>query len=470
MATVGATSPPQSGRGGRRVSLPMRIAEFVHDLRHADLPDGVTGIVTDAVTDGVGVGLAGTREDVAGHVRNVIGSADPGAPLLGSAVRASAMDAAMYNGTVVHALDYDDFTQPAYSHPTAHLLPVLISLGARREVSGAELVAAYVAGLEIEGKLGRTLNMGHYLRGWHTTSTFGTLAAAAAAARLLRLAPQEIATALSVAASMACGLRVNFGSMTKPVHAGIAARNGILAAQLARSGCTASPDALTGRFGFFDVFADGECDLSAWAGLGSAWEVVDPRGLALKPYPSCGATQPVIEAALLARRDLASGSIRSVDVGTSRYSADVLVYDRPRDGLEAKFSMQYCVARALVSGSVGLAHFLPGAVADSEVRDLMARIAVRVSTELRENREFGASVTVTTGDGRQIQHLVATPRGKPERPLSTDELYRKFADVTSQVIDEPAARRRFAALQSLASGTGADLAEAVRIDAPGSPR
>lgn len=452
------------------MSLTMEIAEFVHDLRHADLPDGATGIVTDAVTDGVGVGLAGTREEVAGHVRNVIGIVHDGAPLLGSSARAGATDAAMYNGTVLHALDYDDFTQPAYSHPTAHLLPVLISLGARREVSGAELVAAYVAGLEIEGKLGRTLNMGHYVRGWHTTSTFGTLAAAATAARLLRLAPEEIATALSMAASMACGLRVNFGSMTKPVHAGIAARNGVLAARLAQSGCTASPDALTGRFGFFDVFADGDRDVSAWAGLGSAWEVVDPHGLALKPYPSCGATQPAVEAALLARRDLAGRPIRSVDVGTSRYSSDVLVYDRPRDGMEAKFSLEYCVARALTSGSVGLAHFLPEAVAESEVRDLMPLIGVHVSAELRENREFGASVTVTAGDGSEIRHLVATPRGKPDRPLGTDELYRKFIDVTSEVLDEPAARRRFAALQGLASGTGADLAEAVRTDNPGSPR
>lgn len=452
-----------------------RIADFIADLSFLDLPGRAVEVATDAITDALGVGLAGSQEPLAVPLlaTQPCSPNGPGAPLLGTTLRASAADAALYNGAVIHALDYDDLSHPAYAHPSAHLVPVLLSLGVTDGVDGRHIVTAYVAGLEVEGRLGRALNMPHYLHGWHTTGTFGTLAAAAAAARLLDLDGSRVALALGIAASMASGLRSNFGTMTKPLHAGLAARNGVLAALLAREGFTASPNALDGEFGFLAAYQHGKRDDSVWDDLGSSWEITSRYGLAIKPYPSCGATHPAIEAALAVRSALGDRAIESVRVHTNSFSDKILVYSDPAEGLEAKFSMQYCVAAALATGEVGLSSFRDEAVRVRSVRDLLGKTEVSVSTDpqVRDSSEFAATVTVTTGDGRESGRTVLVAKGKPERWLSGDELRRKFVECASTVLPVRRAESGYALVQALPEGGRmADVAAAITPESPASSR
>lgn len=429
------------------------IAGFAAGLRFADLPDRAVTVAVDAITDAVGVGLAGSREPLATPLLATLPAADAsgGVPLLGTTRHAALADAALYNGTVMHALDYDDLTHPAYAHPSAHLVPVLISLGDHAGADGRRLITAYVAGLEVESRLGRCLNMGHYLHGWHATGTFGTLASTVAAAVLLDLDAAHTALAVGIAASTAAGLRANFGTMTKPLHAGLAARNAVLAAQLAGQGFTASPQALDGRYGFLDVYQADRRDDTAWDDLGATWEITSRYGLAIKPFPSCGATHPAIEAALAVRDRVGSHAIERVQVRSNRFGPQILIYADPAEGLQGKFSMQYCVAAALATGEVGLDTFGAATLRDPAVRDLLHRVEVSVATDpaVRDSSEFAASVAVTTDDGRVTEHTVPVAKGKPERWLDEAELRRKFLDCASRAVPRQRAERGYALLRAL---------------------
>lgn len=424
-----------------------RIAEFVASTGPDQVPAKAVPIVVDAVTDAVGVGLAGSREPLAGPLREVIGTAGGAVPLLGGGT-AGEGDAAVFNGAVLHALDYDDTTHPAYAHPSSHLVPVLVSLG--RDLPGARVVAAYVVGLEIESRLGHALNMWHYLRGWHTTGTFGTLAATACAANLLGLDRRATTTAIALASSMAAGVRSNFGTMTKPLHAGLAARNGVLAARLAQRGFTAAPAAFEGTYGFLEVYGDGARDERCWTTLGEEWEVLRPYGLALKPYPSCGATHCAIEAALTVRARLGGETVRRVRVGVNEHAQQILIYHDPVAPLEGKFCMEYCVAAALVTGAVNLDTFSPAALALPEVRALLPQVEVETDDEVRGNTEFGSLVEVETESGLRIRELVPLAKGKPDRWLATADLRAKFLDCATRVLDPAAARQAFDAVRGLA--------------------
>ncbi|MHB8393219.1 MAG: MmgE/PrpD family protein [Candidatus Dormibacteria bacterium] len=430
-----------------------QIADFVCSVGSLDLPTGAIDLVTDAITDAIGVGVAGSREGLAPRLRQVIGSQRAGGsvPLLGTDESSTEMEAALYNGTVIHALDFDDTAHPAYAHPSSHIVPVLISLGCNPGVKGEDLLTAYVIGLEVEGKLGRTLNMDHYLHGWHTTGTLGTLAAAVVAAKLLRLSENHTGMAIAIATSLASGIRSNFGTMTKPLHAGVAARNGILAARLAQMGFDASSEALDGHFGFFDVFGAGRRETSTWSELGKVWEISHPHGLALKAYPSCGATHPAIEAALLARGELGGREVAEVEVGTNRFSHEILIYADPREPLEGKFSMQFCIAAALVAGEVGLRTFTHEVLQSGDIQRLLPKIRVFVSDEMRDSTEFGATVLVRTTDGTCIQRAVPLAKGKPTRWLGSAELRAKFSDCVTPTWGANRADEAFGVLQTMRS-------------------
>lgn len=406
------------------------ITEAVVKLSFAHLPDEVVATATDAVTDAIGVGFAGSGQPIAaalGEALPIVGSA-AGARLIGRVGSADPQTAALYNGAVIHALDFDDTNHPAYAHPSSHLVPVLLGADS---ISGERAVLAYVLGLEVEGRLGRTMNMAHYLAGWHTTGTFGTLAAATAACVAYELSADQTRTALGIAASLASGLRSNFGTMTKPLHAGLAAQNGVRAACLARAGFTSSEEAIDGRFGFMEVLAGtgaGAPDTSSWATIGSKWETTSPYGIAIKPYPACGATHPAIEAAQRVRAELGGEAIDCLTVRTTPHSSKVLIYSRPVSGLQGKFSMEFCVAAAVSRDSIGLATFGDAVVADPVVRALIERTTVEVHPDLIDNTEWAAEVEAVTTSGRTHSVLVPLAKGKRERWLTEAELRAKYDD------------------------------------------
>jgi 2-methylcitrate dehydratase PrpD len=408
--------------------------------------------MTDAITDAVGCALAGINEPLANMLLNVVGTSTSSNDhfMFGTKRRASAVEAALYNGTIIHAADYDDTSHPSYGHPSSHLVPALLTLGRQRNGSGHDLLLAYAVGLELEGKLGRALNIGHYMKGWHSTASIGALGAAATAAKLLDLDSTRTAMALAIATSSASGTRANFGTMTKSLHAGYAARAGVLAALLAEQGYTASLDVLENPHGYLALYAGiGEVDTTSFSRLGEPWEVATQYGIAIKPYPSCGSTHTAIEGALLARKSLHHEEVVSVRVGTNEMCSQTLIYTDPQTPLQAKYCMEYCVATALTIGEVNLKAFRDPYLHDARIRTLMSRICVEVDESVRHNREHGTTISVHTATGRTINHEIPLARGKPNRWLTCSELWTKFLDCSSAVLDEPCARLAFDTLQQL---------------------
>ncbi len=412
-------------------SVTAALAAFAAQLRPSGLPADVREQVRRALLDTVAVMLAGAAEPCARIVARYAAAlqARPEATVVGSSLRTAAAEAALVNGTAAHALDYDDVNEAMMGHPSAPLVPAVLAVAERTDASGAEAVTAYAAGFEVQARVGRMLGPAHYARGWHPTATLGTLGAAVAAGRLLGLDERGMAMALGIATSLAAGCRQQFGTMTKPLHAGLAARNGVTAALLAAEGMMADASALEAPLGFARLYSEGADPERALRGLGETWTVLDP-GIGVKKYPCCDLTHCAVDAALQLRsaHGEAAASARSVEVLVPQGALAPLIHERPSTGLEAKFSMSYCVAAALVDGEVRLATFTDDAVGRQEVRALMER--VRLREEARRagaGSPFYAEVALDLGE-TEARAFVDVPRGDARRPLTWEELEGKFRD------------------------------------------
>ncbi|MGE5242883.1 MAG: MmgE/PrpD family protein [Betaproteobacteria bacterium] len=407
-----------------------------------------------AVLDTIGVAIAGSAEPAARIVQQVVAAESPGeGTILGTRVHASASGAALANGTAAHAHDFDDMCFVSLAHPSAPLVAAALAAAEQAHASGRALLDAYVVGFELEARLGRTMNPRHYQRGWHCTSTLGTVGAAAASARLLGLDTGAAGHAVAIGASSASGLKENFGTMVKPLHAGLAARNGVLAALLAGHGMTASALALDGPQGFLHAMDGEHPSLDAEAGdLGRRWEILD-TGIAVKLYPSCAGTHPTLDAILdLRRREAFTAvDVESVDIRVDSITPTVLIYDRPATGLEAKFSLPFCVAAAIAAGRVGLDTFDVAGLGDPAVAALMPRVTMRADPALDGVAAplTQARIAVRLLDGRTLTASASGARGYPELPASTDELRAKFIGCAQLAIPQPAAERLLASLEHL---------------------
>jgi 2-methylcitrate dehydratase PrpD len=428
-----------------------RIAEFTID---GDIPAAARQRAGAALLDTVGVTLAGASEPAARIVQQVVaGEGGDGCTILGAAGRASPASAALANGTAAHALDFDDMCFVSLAHPSAPLVAAAIAAGEVAAAGGRALLDAYVVGFEIEARLGRTMNPRHYQRGWHCTSTLGTIGAAAASARLLGLDAGVAAHALAIAASEASGLKENFGTMVKPLHAGLAARNGLLAALLARAGFTASAHALDGTQGFLVAMDSERPSLDQeLQDLGTRWEMVD-TGITVKLYPSCAGTHPTLDAVLDLRRRHAvtTTDVDRIDVAVDSITPTVLIHPRPATGLEAKFSMEYCVAAAIVRGVVGIDTFDAASLGDAEVQALLPRVTMRVDPALDGVAPplTQSRVAIVLRDGRTISQEANGARGYPDRPASADELGAKFLGCAKRTIAEDAAHQALERLRGI---------------------
>jgi 2-methylcitrate dehydratase PrpD len=416
-----------------------RLAEFVVATTLQDCPEAAVAQVRRAALDTLGVTLAGAGEPVAAGVR-AVARAEGGTPLctvIGTSLRTSPTWAALANGAAGHAHDFDDTSFALMGHPSAPLLSAALAAAEAEPAGGAAVVLAYVVGFEVSAALGAALNPDLYTRGWHATSAVGTLGCAAAAASLLRLGAGRTRHALGIAASLASGLKENFGSMTKPFHAGHAARNGVFAAMLAREGLTASDEALEGRQGYAMALSQAKLGPGAFDTLGRRWELLT-SGIAVKPYPSCALTHSAIDALLELRaaQHLTADQVAEVEVGVNHVVPDVLRHDRPTSGLERKFSMQFCAAAALGAGRVDLGSFADGPVADAATRELMDRVRMVVDPTLPDGLEQHAwsRVTVRLRDGRALASPARGACGHPDQPLTDAQLRDKFLACAAPVL------------------------------------
>lgn len=452
------------------MALAHELAERIYRIRYEDLTPTVLEWTRAAFVDTIAVTLAGINTDTAQIPLRVAGIAGAGGPCLvfGTDKRTSALDASFVNGVASHALDYDDVSGAMGGHPSVPLVAPLLALAEQFGTAGRDVALAYAVGFETECRIARGVHFHHYDKGWHPTATLGIFGTVAGAARLLGFTPEQTATAIGLAASFASGLKANFGTMTKPLHVGHCARNGLLAALLVREGFTANPGALEHKQGFLEVFNGPENYriermLEDW-GAPFMIEVGEPG---LKPYPCCGSTHGAIDRALdLVRRyHPAPEAIAAIEVMTHARRLPHTNNPDPRTPLAAKFSVQYAVSRALVDGAVRLEHFEGDAHLDPLVRRVMPRVSVRAHPDWADDLpyQWGAEVVVTlTGGERLASRIDDYPRRGPGGdPMRREELWAKFEDCAGLALPRAQVAPLFALLEKLDALP--DLAEVSRL-------
>ena len=437
--------------------LALILAERALSVKAQSLSPEIIAAAKIAISDTIGVTLLGASSDTAEIARQAaaITEQEGTATILGTTLRANQLDAAFANAVAGHAFDYDDFTELFGGHPSVPILPSLLAVGETTGATGIELIRAYIMGVELETRLALGVHFQHYEKGWHPTSTLGVFGAAAGCAYLLNLDATQTAQAIAIAASNASGIKANFGTMTKPLHIGQCARSGVLAAQLAAKGFTANLQALEAPQGFLDVY-NGPGNYSIDRILDKWFDpplVLSP-GINLKQFPCCGSTHPAIFAAirLRERQRLDHGRIRSIEILTHPRRLPHTNQPRPHTSLESKFSIQYCVARALVDGQVTLAHFENAAWEQPNITRLLSITQVGEHSDMvkLESGTFGAQVNITLENNEQISERIDHGGGRgPENPMSDTERRNKFVDCARRTLPNAQVSRLFDTLEQL---------------------
>jgi 2-methylcitrate dehydratase PrpD len=435
--------------------LTARVSDTVAGLRFADLPSVAVARATAAIADTVGCALAGVTSPAVAPVLDVV--LDEGghaqASIFGRPERVPASSAALVNGTAAHSLDFDDISSEMYGHPSVALVPALFAVAEKIGSPGRDIVAAYVAGYEVGAVVGRRVNPGHYDRGWHATATLGTLAAAGAVGRLLGLSSEQMRHALGIAASQAAGMRRQFGTDVKPLHAGLAARAGVLSAHLASRGMRADPAILDGSAsdGFAALYGGPSLDTIAEAAVLHHELAIVTRGLQVKRHACCAATHTSIDAVLqlVAAHGLRADAIEAIECRINRIAAEVLRYHRPATALEAKFSLEFCVATAVLEGHCGISQFTQARVEDSALRAVASRVHAQVDPSMSPLGTTPCRMTLRTRNGRTLTADVPAPRGSPDFPLTRDELRQKFVACAGMRLQEADAACLFERLLDL---------------------
>lgn len=419
------------------------IAEFVASTDASAIPSEVLGRAKQHVVDTLGVAIASSGSAVSGILREMVERAGEGESSLWSAAgRSNAADAAWVNGTLAHALDFDDGgVALTPMHPSAPVLPAVLALAEARDLCGMDALSAYILGVEVECKLAGLISLEHYGRGWHTTPILGALGSAMASSRILGLPAEKVRHALGIAASMAGGLQSNFGTMTKPLHAGQAARNGAVAALLAEKGFTANPSALEAEKGMIEVFGFG--DFADGAGmekiLGRPFHFLSP-GVSLKRFPTCTSTHLCLEALLALRvsKRFATHRVEKVECAVHRLDFQVLLGPHGIGTAEqARFSLEYAIAVAILDGEVSLRHFDEELIRSEKSQNLMKKIHVHVPPDLQSlesKRNRYGQVTVYLSDGSMLTHRATQIRGQPPLLLTEEEVGKKFNDCVVPVL------------------------------------
>jgi 2-methylcitrate dehydratase PrpD len=444
------SKPPAAAPQGKR--LGQVVAEFVVGFDLKEVPPEVINRARVAFTDTVGVMLAGCRQEVSQILCEMVrleGSA-PAASIVGQSLRASPQLAALANGVAAHAMDYD-LTYVAGQAASA-VIPAVLPVA---EVTGAtpsETMAAVIIGYEVAARVGRSNFLASSVGGWHTTGTVGVIAAATACARLLKVPVERIPNIIGISASTASGLSVNFGSMTKPLHSGNAARNGVMAALLGARGFTASPNALEGHSGYFEDFGRNlEVSLEPFKDLGQRYDLL-ALGYDLKAYPCGGLAHTSIEAALALRGRVASrlADITSIHCSVTRNAGQRAGTQYPVSIENAKFSLSYMVAYSLVHGAPMIGAFTEEAIRDEQVKAVAKTVSATVDPALGPGtRESPAVLKITLADGQTFEQRVDHQTGSIQNPMTQAQIEAKFRDCAAQSVNADVAGKILAVLNAL---------------------
>jgi 2-methylcitrate dehydratase PrpD len=446
---LGVAATPTEAEPKKKLSE--LIADFVvgFDLKNA--PPLAIERTRLAFTDTIGVMLAGSREHVTQIACEMVkqeGSA-PAAGVVGQSFRASPQLAALANGVAAHAMDYD-FSY-IMGQPMVPIIPALLPLAELTAASPSDVMAAFIVGFEVASRMARANTTQSLAGGWHAVGTIGTTAAAAACARLLKLPAAQIPDVIGISASLAGGFSANFGTMTKPLHAGQAARNGMMAALLGSRGFTANASALEGNNGYYRAFSRGlDVSFAPFQDLGRSFDIVE-RGFKPKRYPCGGLGHTAIDATLEMRDQLLPrlADIAGIKASITRYAAARIGPTYPVSIENAKFSMPYLAAYTLLHGAPMLAAFTEQAIADERVRAAARLVSVAIDPEFADIFEESPSrLIVSFADGSKIERLRYYASGTLQFPLTAAQIEAKFMDCAAQAVNKETADKIFAALQT----------------------
>lgn len=418
------------------------VVEFLRGAGYSDIPDEVIALGKKSIVDGLGLALSGSvarsGELVRRHLESLRLAAGP-ATIIGSSLKVAPRFAAFANGVGIHADDYDD-TQLAVAadrvyglltHPTAPALPSAIAVGEALDKNGRDVMLAYHLGVEVECKIAEAINPRHYQTGFHATATCGTFASAAAASKLMGLDDDATARALSIAGSQSAGLRENFGTMTKPFHAGRSSESGVVAADFAALGWTAADTILEAPRGFFSAAGGGYDETAIISKLGAPWTFASP-GISIKPHPSGSLTHPGMTEMLRLIRadDIRPGQVVRVRVGTNSNMPNALIHRRPQNELQAKFSMEFCMAILLLERRAGLNEFTDEVVLRSDVQKMIDKIdfVIDERAEAAGYHKMTTYIDIELADGRRISGNADFGKGSPHQPMSYDDVAEKFRE------------------------------------------
>ena len=433
-----------------------KVAQYIVEADLSQIPKEVIEKGKQCILDAIGCGLYGQEFEATKIVSKLAGEwgGRPEASIIGAGLKVPPGMAALANGTTIHVADFDDSSVHFRGHPTTVTLPPALALCESRSKSGRDLLLAYLVGVEVGGKLGKVMGYSHYEAGWHGTGTIGTIASTAASAKALELNEDKTAQALAIAASGASGIRENFGTMVKSLHAGQASASGVLAALLAEKGYEGSLTAFEGKSGFRRVYS-GENEMDRWVdGLKESHTLF---GVMFKRYPSCAATHPALDALEELRKAhrFSWEEIEEVKCAVTPVVLSILIYPEPRNGLEAKFSLPYCVSSFLVHGKLDLSHFEQEAISDPKVRKLMSHVKMVPSKDLdslmkMENVLAPTDIEVKLKN-QTLSKRILEAKGGPSSPLKMEEVKGKFRTCAGRILSSEKVEKTIDLVSSLES-------------------
>lgn len=421
------------------MGLAQEVAQYIVQTDLSQIPAEMIEKAKYCILDGIGCGLYGQEFEATKIMLQLAREWDgrPEASIIGTEIKVPSPIAAKVNGIAVHVADFDDSSIHFRGHPTTVVLPPVLALCESKLKSGRDLLLAYILGVEVGGKLGKVMGWSHYEAGWHGTGTLGTIASAAASAKALGLNEAKTSYALAIAASGASGIRENFGTMVKSLHAGQASAAGVLAALLAEKGYEGSLTAFEGKSGFWRVYS-GENEIGRWID-----ELKGPStllGVMFKRYPSCAATHPALDALedLMKAHPFSWENVEEIECSISPLNLTVLTHPHPSDGLEAKFSLPYCISTFLVHGKLDLSHFEKEALNDQRVRRLMEKVRTVPDESLGELAKIKDVLAPTEVHvklkGQTFSKRILEAKGGASSPLENAEILKKFRVCAGRVL------------------------------------
>lgn len=419
-----------------------KIASWIVNTSYEDIPPEAIRVANESCFDLLGVILAGSTQPVGEIIQQYVGDSGGSsqATVLASGLQTSLANAALANGTMGHALDYDDFG--GFGHPTVAIFPALLALGESLNSTGRDLLEAYVIGCELGLALQHTTKYAQMEKGFHSTAVIGRMAATAACAKLLGLDHEQTVIALGIAGSMASGVIHNFGTMVKPLHAGLTCRDAVMAAEFAQRGFTAGHQIFEHPLGFTTpILGEGIYDLDDMAdNLGDPFRVQD--ALIIKKYPCCGGNHAMLDSlfSLMREHNFTWEDVASAEVDQS-YLSIVMLYTEPDDPLKGKFSAKYNVAAALVDGEVSIGTFSEESINNPDIQETMEKVNTRVLSKWEESSGEvlkGLPVRITLKDGRTFEHVTARDMilGGAKNPWGFENIKGKFEVNAGMVLSD----------------------------------